>query len=117
MSLQLPENPYKTLGVERDATEAEIKQAYFALVRQHPPERDPEGFKRIRAAYEKLRSGGERAETDLFMVDDRDAERALENIQYLDAPPPAITAETIKSDLIEIEALSLLNEAVAGGKA
>ncbi len=114
MNLQLPENPYKTLGVERDATEAEIKQAYFALVRQHPPERDPEGFKRIRAAYEKLRSGGERAETDLFMVDDRDADLAIESIQRLDIAPPAITPETIKSDLIALEAELLMEEAMAG---
>jgi len=44
------ESPYAILGVERTATEAEIKRAYFARVREHPPERDPEGFKRVRAA-------------------------------------------------------------------
>ena len=29
------------------ASAAEIKQAYFTQVRAHPPERDPEAFKRI----------------------------------------------------------------------
>ena len=37
MNLSFTDNPYKTLGVERDATEAQIKQAYFALSRQHSP--------------------------------------------------------------------------------
>lgn len=45
---------YHVLGVPRSATPDEIKRAYFALVRQYTPERSPEAFKRIRAAYETL---------------------------------------------------------------
>lgn len=60
-----PQNPYAALGLARGATAAEIKQAYFALVRAHPPERDPEAFKRIRAAYEHLRDPEKRLETDM----------------------------------------------------
>src|SRR5262249_31916810 len=91
MNLTALESPYKTLGVERTASESEIKQAYFALVREHPPERDPEGFKRIRAAYEKLRAGGERAETDLFLIEELDAAMSMENLHRHGAEPPAIT--------------------------
>ncbi len=45
---------YHVLGVSRSATPEEIKRAYFALVRQYTPERSPDAFQRIRAAYEAL---------------------------------------------------------------
>jgi curved DNA-binding protein CbpA len=58
-------DPYATLDLPHTATAAEIKQAYFTLVRSYPPERDPQMFKRIRAAYERLRDPEQRAETDM----------------------------------------------------
>jgi curved DNA-binding protein CbpA len=61
-------DPYAVLGLSRNADQTEVRTAYFALVRQHPPEQDPETFKRIRAAYDKLRTAQRRAETDLFML-------------------------------------------------
>ena len=61
-------NPYDVLGVARTASEAELKRAYFALVRAHPPERDPETFKRIRAAYERLRDPAGRLEVDMLLL-------------------------------------------------
>ena len=65
--LTLPD-PYAELGLAPTATEAEIKQVYFALVRQHPPETDSQGFKRIRAAYERLRTPEKRLETDMLRL-------------------------------------------------
>lgn len=62
-------DPYDVLGLAREATAAEIKQAYFALVRAHPPERDPQAFKRIRAAYERLRDPETRAEANMLLLD------------------------------------------------
>ncbi len=59
-------DPYTVLGVGHTASLEEIKKAYFALVRQHPPEKDPEEFKRIRAAYEQLRDPRQRQQTDLL---------------------------------------------------
>jgi curved DNA-binding protein CbpA len=114
MNLLLPDNPYKVLGVERTATEAEIKQAYFALVRAHPPERDPDGFKRIRAAYEKLRAGGERAQTDLFLIDEQDATLAAGALRRAEVELPPLTPELIKADLLALEAVLLLEEVCAG---
>ncbi len=111
MNLLLPENPYKTLGLERTATAAEIKQAYFALVREHSPERDPEGFKRIRAAYEKLRSSGDRTQTDLFLMDDQTLKFDVTTMQRFATDPLPLTPELVKSDLLALEALLLLEEA------
>jgi curved DNA-binding protein CbpA len=59
-------DPYTILGVGHTASLEEIKKAYFALVRQHPPEKDPDAFKQIRAAYEQLRDPRQRQQTDLL---------------------------------------------------
>jgi len=52
---------YKVMGVARDATEAQIKQAYRKLARKYHPdvskEKDAEArFKEVGEAYEVLRS-------------------------------------------------------------
>ncbi len=55
---------YERLGVPPDATADQIKRAYFRAVRQHPPERDPEGFKALREAWETLKDPRSRREYD-----------------------------------------------------
>ena len=55
---------YSTLGIDQLATEDEIKRAYFRLIRQHTPEKDPEGFMQIRKAYEQLSDPETREEYD-----------------------------------------------------
>jgi curved DNA-binding protein CbpA len=62
------DNPYDVLGLPRQASETDIKRAYFQLVRQFPPERQPEKFRVIRTAYEQLRDPEQRARMDLFLV-------------------------------------------------
>jgi curved DNA-binding protein CbpA len=103
------DNPYKVLGVERDATEAEIRHAYLALVREHPPESDPEGFKRIRIAYEKLCTGGERAEPGLFLIDEKD-DFGAHAIERPTDEPPMFRPDLIRADLFALEAEFLLEE-------
>lgn len=76
-----------TLGVEPDATGAEIRRAYLEKVREHPPERDPEGFKRVREAYEHLRSPRKRAELALLDLREGPAEFDLDRLRD-EAPPP-----------------------------
>ena len=58
------ENPYQVLGVERSADERAVKKAYVALVRKFSPEKHPEEFKKIRAAYELLLDATARARFD-----------------------------------------------------
>ncbi|MDB6138972.1 MAG: hypothetical protein JWO94_2044 [Verrucomicrobiaceae bacterium] len=44
---------WEILGLDpRVATEKEIKVAYARLIKQHRPDSDPEGFQRVREAYE-----------------------------------------------------------------
>lgn len=42
------------LAVSADADARVIKRAYRRLVADHPPDRDPDAFRRIRDAYEML---------------------------------------------------------------
>lgn len=42
------------LGVEGNANDEQIRAAYLAKIKEHPPERSPDEFERIRDAYETL---------------------------------------------------------------
>ena len=44
---------YEILGIQEDADEKKIKRAYFKLIREYSPEKNPERFQEIRAAYER----------------------------------------------------------------
>src|SRR6202789_2013968 len=60
---------YKVMGVPRDATEAQIEQAYRKLARKYHPdvskEKDAEArFKEVGEAYEVLKSAEKRAAYD-----------------------------------------------------
>jgi molecular chaperone DnaJ len=69
-------DPYATLGVNRNASQEEIKRAYRRLAREHHPDanrHDPgaeERFKEITQAYEILSDPSKRQRFDLF-GDDR----------------------------------------------
>ena len=60
--------PYEILGIDRRATLADIKKAYFKMVREYPPEEQPDKFKEIRQAYEQLKSPEARAAVDMFLL-------------------------------------------------
>lgn len=55
---------YEILGVQPDATPAEIKKGYAAQIRMYPNQTHPEQFQQIRAAYETLNDEARRAEYD-----------------------------------------------------
>ncbi|HEX2572604.1 MAG TPA: J domain-containing protein [Polyangia bacterium] len=48
------EDPFAVLGIAPTLDMAQVKRAYFAALARHPPHRDGEGFRRLRAAYEAL---------------------------------------------------------------
>jgi hypothetical protein len=48
------EDARATLEVGPDATADDVRRAYTRLVKKHKPDRDPDGFRRVREAYEAL---------------------------------------------------------------
>ncbi|WP_044408698.1 DnaJ C-terminal domain-containing protein [Thiomicrospira microaerophila] len=74
---------YKILGVERSATEAEIKKAYRKLAAQYHPDKptgDESRFKDISEAYEVLSDKQKRSTFDQFGS-------GYQNGQHFDPPP------------------------------
>src|SRR4249920_2129058 len=59
-------NPFTVLGLEETADDDEVRAAYLAAVRRSPPDRDPEGFRRVREAYEAVRDEDRRLALRLF---------------------------------------------------
>jgi curved DNA-binding protein CbpA len=69
---------YETLGVPPTAGETEIRNRYLALVREFPPDRAPERFAEIRAAFDELRNPVARLERKLFFLPTTDTLQDLE---------------------------------------
>lgn len=59
-------DPYQTLGLSANADEAAVRRRYLELVRRHPPDRSPQKFVEIRAAYEQLRDPAKRLESQIL---------------------------------------------------
>ena len=70
-------DPYETLGITRDSDEAQIRRRYLELVREFPPDRAPERFAAIRAAYDEVRDPLRRLEAQLFSIETHDSIDAL----------------------------------------
>ncbi len=70
-------DPYEILGVSPGADEAEIRRRYLELVREFPPDRAPERFAAIRAAYDEVRDPARRLEGQLFEIDTSDTLDAI----------------------------------------
>lgn len=55
---------YEILGIGQDANNREIKNAFFTLIQQHPPEQKPKEYQRLREAYDVLSDPVARKEYD-----------------------------------------------------
>ena len=63
-------NAHAILGVTPEAGEEAIRAAYLRKVKEHPPEKSPQEFEKIRDAYDMLRDPRRRAK-EMLMVDPR----------------------------------------------
>ena len=63
-------DPYRVLGIDNSASDAEIKRAYRRLARQHHPDRNPgdsaseDRFKSIQSAFDEIGSPEKRQQYD-----------------------------------------------------
>ena len=104
LQLTSREDPYVVLGLSPDANAEEVRRAYFRLVRVYNPEAHPEEFKRVRGAYETLRSPLRRAELAVLSFDETVAEVDLDLItaaleEDFDAAEVLLAVELSVSDL------------------
>lgn len=81
-------DPFTVFGVHEDASDAEIRRHYLALVRNYPPDRAPERFREYRAAYEALSDERRRLETKLLSTNE--AALARLGVAALKIAPPAL---------------------------
>jgi len=101
----MSDDPYAVLRLDRSAGAEDLRRAYFRLVRQYTPEAHPEEFKRIRAAYEALRSPLRRAELALLTFDESAADVDLDLVAAIgraadfDAADLLLAVEESASDL------------------
>jgi DnaJ-class molecular chaperone len=74
-------DPYATLGVKKDASQADLQKAYRRLAKKHHPDLNPgnssaeEKFKEITAAYDLLSDPEKRAKFDRGEIDASGTER------------------------------------------
>jgi curved DNA-binding protein CbpA len=66
------EDAYSVLGLAPGSDDETIRRRYLELVRQYSPERHPDRFAAIRAAYEKLRDQDTRLRYRLFEAGKRE---------------------------------------------
>lgn len=78
----MAEDPYKVLGVKKEASADEIRSAYRKLAKKHHPDLNPgnkaaeETFKAISSAYDLLSDADKRAKYDRGEIDAAGTERA-----------------------------------------
>ena len=71
----MADDPYKTLGVARDATEKQIRKAYLKLAKTMHPDLNPgdaaaeERFKAVNAAHDLLQDAEQRGRYDRGEID------------------------------------------------
>jgi curved DNA-binding protein CbpA len=70
-------DPYEVLGLSDDSDDEAIRRRYLELVRQYPPEHQPEKFAAVRAAYESLRDLNTRLRHRLFEAGKKETIDAL----------------------------------------
>lgn len=61
-------DPFATLGLPLHASPDEVRARYLQLVRENPPDRAPERFAAIRAAYDELRDPARQLADQLFTL-------------------------------------------------
>jgi hypothetical protein len=89
-------DPFAVLGVPRDADEATVRARYLALIKKYPPERDPDRFREICAAFEAAKDPLSIARW-LTQEPSQDPPRWEAAIEAASLQPPRMTVEFLLS--------------------
>lgn len=91
-----PADDHELLGVDRRASEMEIKRAYAARIKRFKPERFPQHFRRLREAFERVRNQNRWYSAN----DDEDASEDQESTQQTGEstePPNEASGEIVEA--------------------
>lgn len=99
-----PADPFAVLGLPPGADEDQVRTRYLQLIKEHPPESDPEKFRQVQQAYQDARDPLRVADLLLerYIDDPRPWREIIEH--HRDRPP------RLSTDLL----LSLGNEVKPG---
>ncbi|MBL0918844.1 MAG: J domain-containing protein [Hydrogenophaga sp.] len=114
-------HPWNELGLDGPADSRTIRRCYAALAKQHRPDTDPQGFQRLRAAYEAAlqwvadEDGPAPAppidEPAAAAIDETDGADAGGMVEAMANPPPAIDEGPQDDWRRQVQALIDLSEA------
>ena len=90
-------DPWRVLRLAPAAALDEVRARYVELVKQHPPDRDPEVFERIRDAYRAASDPRWRARQRLFGPEPLGDLDELETLLRAEARQPAGPAAWLKA--------------------
>lgn len=90
-------NPFAVLGLTEDASEDEIRSRYLELVKRYPPDREPERFRQIHAAFEIAREPLELAGMLLGLPDEEDPPSWQDVIDDHARRPPLMEVDFVLS--------------------
>ena len=62
-------NAFVVLGVSSEATDSELREAYLSKIKEHPKDKDPDGFERVKKAWKKVREPIVKAMETLDYID------------------------------------------------
>jgi len=93
----LTDDPFEILGVSESAGEEAVRARYLELVKEFPPERDPERFRQVQAAYSAAKDPLKIASRLLQFPDLDDPPEWSDAINQHEKRPPNLTAEFLLS--------------------
>jgi len=88
-------DPYLVLGLSAASDDDAIRRRYLELVREFPPERNPEKFAAIRGAYESLRDLDTRLRYRLFEAGRNESIEAIIEELTCQTPQQRMSLETM----------------------
>lgn len=74
----MSQSAYDVLGVTPASGEADVRKRYLELVREFPPDKAPEKFAAIRAAYDEVRDPLPRLQKWLFSLESSETFEGIE---------------------------------------
>lgn len=99
----LRDDHYEVLGLARDASERDVKQAFYRLLRENPPEQKPKEYQRLREAYDVLSDAVARKEYDSMSAFGEEIEALkaeAERILHADEPDHRRAEHLLKKAIV-----------------